>query len=73
VRLTPVQSSIVLALGMQRKTIEDAELCLPTFFFPVRVKLTVFNRRGSTYPSHRLLHYLLRLSEKYDRYPKSSH
>ena len=32
VRLTPVQSSILLALGMQRKTIEDVEVCLELFF-----------------------------------------
>jgi N-acetyltransferase 10 len=31
VRLTPVQSSILLALGMQRKTIEDVEVCLKFF------------------------------------------
>ena len=32
VRLTPVQSSILLALGMQRKTIEDVEVCLNLFY-----------------------------------------
>ena len=62
VRLTPVQSSILLALGMQRKTIEDVEVCL--IFFFILVKLTVFNRRSSTYLSHRLLHCSSRLFEK---------
>ena len=68
VRLTPVQSSILLALGMQRKTIEDVEVCLKNFALfvvvLVRVKLTVFNRQSSTYLSHRPLHYSSRLSEK---------
>ena len=40
VRLTPVQSSILLALGMQRKTIEDVEVCLKRFLGLVRIKLT---------------------------------
>lgn len=31
VRLTAVQSSILLALGLQKKTIEDVEVCL--FYF----------------------------------------
>jgi len=37
VRLTAVQSSILLALGLQRKTIEDVEVCLlhPKCFFSV--------------------------------------
>lgn len=31
VRLTAVQSSILLALGLQRKTVEDVEVCLLLF------------------------------------------
>ena len=66
-RLTPVQSSILLALGMQRKTIEDVEVCLNFFiffFFVVRAKLTIFNRRSSTYLPHKLLPCSSRLSGK---------
>jgi tRNA(Met) C34 N-acetyltransferase TmcA len=65
VRLTAVQSSILLALGLQKKTIEDVEVrLLPSFLFAKKLTIHEFNRRSSTYPSHRLLHYSSRSSEK---------
>lgn len=68
VRLTAVQSSILLALGLQRKTIEDVEVCLLLFsLIRSRKADSPFDesdRQNSIYLSRRLSHYSSRLSEK---------
>lgn len=64
VRLTAVQSSILLALGLQRKTVEDVEVYLFIAFPFVYTKLIVINRQSSSCLCRKFSRYSARSSEK---------